>query len=102
ILLAGVQDKANKMCSPYFCNGMIATCPTSCPNGDNDCYNGYFCEVSAMPPTCQMQKPLGTACTAGYQCAGAKYCTDMTCCDTAPAQCAAAGKKCNNAMGKCM
>jgi hypothetical protein len=99
ILLSGVGDKKN-MCAPYFCDGKSANCATSCST-NNDCYSMHYCEVNMMPQTCQMTKAKGTMCTGDYQCLTG-YCTDSTCCDTAPNNCAAQGKKCNNAMGMCM
>ncbi len=101
MLLVGVGDKKNMMCQPYFCDGKIPDCPASCPNGNNDCYGGYYCEINGSPATCQKIKTLGTACTMNYQCSTG-YCTDATCCDTPQNTCAGMNKKCNNPMGKCM
>jgi hypothetical protein len=63
-------------CTPYLCNGAIATCPLNCVN-NADCVAGYYCGGG----TCQSLKNDGTLCSSAGECQSGN-CVDSYCCDT--------------------
>ncbi len=66
----------NPSCGHYVCDGVTASCPTTCAHGDGDCASGYFCYGGQ----CTL-KPNGQTCAAGDVCASGN-CVDGVCCDT--------------------
>jgi MYXO-CTERM domain-containing protein len=69
---AAYSDPENEC--PNTCNGSTA-CWNSCIN-DTHCSSGTFCQNN----TCSGQKPNGSVCGGGNECASGK-CVDSTCCD---------------------
>jgi hypothetical protein len=64
-------------CSPYLCDGMFQTCPTTCVMND-DCIVGHSCDNNL----CKQKKLDGATCQNGNQCASG-FCVDGFCCNTA-------------------
>ena len=64
-------------CAPYWCDGVNASCPTTC-TGDGDCFVSHWCDAGACVPL----QGNGAACTAANQCVST-FCVDGVCCDAA-------------------
>ena len=67
-------------CTPYVCDGALASCPTSC-SGDSQCVSGDYCNTS-----CVSKKSNGQSCSAATQCSTGN-CVDGTCCNSACGPC---------------
>ncbi len=100
---------ANPSCTVgYVCDGLSATCPSSCST-DAQCASGYYC---AADGSCKAQTALGNACTLNVDCTSGGcracatgHCVDGVCCDTACTgacrACAASLKQSGVADGTC-
>ena len=88
-------------CSPYVCNGALATCPGTC-TGDVDCVAADYCDNTSH---CAARKAQGAACNTASDCAvggcrecgaGTGGCVDGFCCNIA---CGGACDACSIAAG---
>lgn len=84
------KGQASTSCNPYRCDGVSASCATTC-TADADCWAAYKCEAGACVP----KAVLGTPCTAATECAS-NYCADGYCCDSS---CAGECNACSVALG---
>ena len=84
LLTAGAEAA---VCLPYLCDGLTASCPTSCTT-DGDCLTGSSCSPGSE---CIGLDPVGTACTDAFKCATG-FCVDGVCCDT---ECSGQCEACN-------
>jgi hypothetical protein len=73
-------------CSPYVCNGVSVSCPTSC-SGDSSCIITDYCNSANQ---CAAKLPSGSTCSASDQCQSAA-CVNTICCNAA----CTAGQVCN-------
>ena len=64
-------------CTPYLCDGLFTTCPSSCAS-DADCSIGNYCDSLSQ---CVGTKANGATCSAGNECASGN-CVDGYCCNT--------------------
>ena len=74
-------------CGGYLCDGVNATCPTSCTS-DANCISTDYCNASGF---CAPKKGWGQTCTATDQCASG-FCVDGVCCNSA---CSSACDRCD-------
>lgn len=81
---AGLQGSPS--CSPYLCDGLSPSCPSSC-DGGAQCSSDGGCQGGV----CVGSKANGAPCDGGTQCTSTR-CVDGFCCD---ADCAGACDACN-------
>lgn len=105
---APVKSDGAPSCSPFACDGVSSTCPTTCLD-DGACAPQFFC---AKDGTCQARKEAGASCDPAANCKDAgcnecaqNACVDGFCCDQ-PCNgkcqaCSAALKQSNQDDGKC-
>jgi len=63
-------------CTPYFCNGVLSTCPLTC-GADGDCTAGNYCDGD----NCVAKQIDGSVCGANNECQS-DNCVDGVCCNT--------------------
>ena len=91
----------NPPCSPYVCDGVSGSCPTSC-TGDAQCAANAYCGGDA---SCRARRAQGQSCNLTADClvAGCRECAsgncvDAYCCNSA---CNGACDVCNSTPGTC-
>jgi len=70
-------SSGNPSCGLYLCNGVVATCPTSCVT-TADCSSGNYCNASNQ---CVTKKSNGTTCANAVECQSGN-CVDGYCCNS--------------------
>ncbi|HZS39530.1 MAG TPA: kelch repeat-containing protein [Polyangia bacterium] len=75
--IAPSGNSGNPSCAPYACNGIAASCPTTC-SSDANCSSGNYCVTNACTP----KLANGGACTQARQCSSG-FCVDGVCCNSA-------------------
>lgn len=63
-------------CTPFSCNGTLATCPDTC-SSHAECAGGFFCNTVG---SCEAQKSNGLTCSSDLQCLSGN-CVNGYCCN---------------------
>ncbi len=90
--IASGSAGVNPSCSPFLCDGVGGSCPSTCTL-DAQCVVGSFCNGSS----CQALKGSGVACGGNHECTST-FCVDNVCCQSA---CAGACDVCSVTPGTC-